>query len=84
MKNIKKLKNQPKKDKSEEPLQGVDQLLNVNQLWGVDKNWKKHVHFQSFLSDFKREITEKDLKRTKNVETAEKKYYNQLLGALST
>ena len=30
-------KNQPKKDNFEVPPQGVNQLLHVDQLWGVDK-----------------------------------------------
>ena len=43
-KNIKKVKNQPKKDNFEVPPQGVDQLLHVDQLWGVDK----YTFFYSF------------------------------------
>ena len=51
-KNIKKFKNQPKKDNFEVPPRGVDQLLHVNQLWGVSKQQKKHVFFCSFLDVF--------------------------------
>ena len=50
-------KNQLKKDYFGVLPQGDNQLLNVNQLWGVDKNRV----FQTFFVDFRREITEKGL-----------------------
>ena len=50
-KTIKKVKNQPKKDKFQVPPQGVDKLLYVDQLWGVDKD----TYFFLFIfSDFSR------------------------------
>ena len=58
----------------------VDQLLHVNQLWGVDK----YMFFCSFFVDFSREITEKALKWTKKVEKRLKKWFDQLSGAAST
>ena len=42
------------------------------------------VHFQTFFSDFRREITEKGLKSRKRVENGWKKHFDQLLGACST
>ena len=53
-----------KKDNFEVPPQGVDQLLHVDQLLGVDKFT---IFFCSFFVDFSCEIPEKALKWTKNV-----------------
>ena len=78
-----KVKNQPKKDKFEVPPQGVDQLLHVNQLWGVDKT-TFFCSFSDVFVDFSREITEKALKWTKKVEKRMKKGFEQLLGVRST
>ena len=54
------------KDKFKVPPQGVDQLLHVNQLWGVD-TYYFFVHFQTFFVHFRRKITEKGLKWTKQL-----------------
>ena len=60
-------KNPPKKDKLEVPPQGVDQLLHVYQLSGVDKN-TFFCSISDFFSDFSCEITEKALNWTQKVE----------------
>ena len=64
---MRKVKNQPKKDDFEVPPQGVDQLVHVDQLYGVGKIFKKvfFCHFQTLFVDFSGEITEEGLKMTK-------------------
>ena len=59
-KNIKKVRNQPKKDDFEVPPKGVDQFF---------------VHFHTFFVDCSLEITGKGLKWPKMVETGWKKVF---------
>ena len=82
-KTFKKLKNQPKKDNFESPPQGVDQLLHVNQLWGVNKNTFFWFFFRCFYWFQPWNHWKWFEMNKKGWQTAEK-CFDQLLGARST
>ena len=96
--NSKKVWNQPKKTEiSQKWLKNVwkgNKSTKKRQIWGTPsesrpavRSRQKHVffvHFQTFFSNFSREITEKALKWTKKVEKRLIKGFYQLLGARST
>ena len=72
-KTLKKVKNHQKKDNFEIPPQGVNQLLYVDQLWGVDKITFFCSFSDVFLLISACEITEKGWKWKKRLKTAKKK-----------
>ena len=61
------------------PVVYFNQLLHVDQLWGVDKNTYFFVHFQIFFVDFRSEINEKGLELRKKVKTVVNKAWTSNL-----